>query len=88
LVVYPVPSYPGGDTLEVWGWHRLGNTDTDTLPTKIYERYRVAILYHMVWNFAKSRQDPRTEIFYNELQWALANIGMKPIGEAVVTEKK
>ena len=88
LVVYPCPSYPGGDTLEVWGWHRLGNTDTDTLPTKIYERYRVAILYHMVWNFAKSRQDPRTQIFFDELQWALVNIGMKMIGEAVVPDVK
>jgi len=66
----------------------LGNTDTDTLPTKIYERYRVAILYHMVWNFAKSRQDPRTQIFFDELQWALVNIGMKMIGEAVVPDVK
>jgi len=88
IVLYPSPTHPTGDTIEIWGWHRLGKTDTDTLPTQIYERYRLAILYHMVWNFAKSRQDPRAAEFKEELQLALTGIGMKMVGEAVVPDTK
>jgi hypothetical protein len=88
LVVFPPPTLTTGDTLEVWGWHRLAHVDSNSVTTQIPEKYRVAVLYHMVWNIAKARQDPRLQLFKDELDWALANIGLKMIGGVVVSDKK
>jgi hypothetical protein len=88
IVLFPPPTNTTPDTIEIWGWHRHATADTDTLPTEIPERYRLSVLYHMCWNLAKARQDPRVALFSDELQWSLANIGLKMIGEAIVSDKK
>lgn len=77
ILVHPAPGQTRVDTLTVMGWHRLPDVETATVPTVIPEMYRLSILYHMVWNQAKARHDPRTEVFKNELVMALGQIGLK-----------
>ena len=91
LLIYPTPAKPNSlaDTLKVLGWHRIADIDTVATPTLIPEQYRIPILYHMVWNHAKSRGDPRTPEFKEELVWALSQVGLllTPGGNVVEATK-
>ena len=77
VIIYPPPVRTTADTIKILGWHRLPDIDTTTAPTLIPERYRLAILYHMVWNQARARHDSRAPDFREELIFALSQIGLK-----------
>ena len=77
LIIYPTPGQTTKDTMTVMGWHRLADVDTVTVSGVIPEMYRLAILYHMVWNHAKARGDNRVGAFKEELSLALNQIGLK-----------
>ena len=87
IFIYPVPSQNRKDTLNIIGWHRIADVDIATVATQIPEMYRIAILYHMVWNHAKARYDKRTGVFKEELSLALGRVGLKltPGGGVVKT---
>jgi len=74
LIVGPVHTGNRYDTLKIMGWHRLADVDTMTTPTLVPEKYRHAILYHMVWNQARARQYPQAfvESVFLELNGELA----------------
>lgn len=77
IFIFPTPSQTRIDTLNILGWHRLPDVDTVTAPTVIPEMYRLAIVYHMCWNQARARGDPREASFEREFSLALGQIRLK-----------
>lgn len=90
IILYPAPSKFGtADTIEIMGFHRVADIDTQSTPTVIPEHYRISILYHMVYNAALAGQDPRIQFFREQLVFQLQRIGLSLTpGGAVVSSNQ
>lgn len=77
ILLHPSPTKSGAfDTIEIMGFHRLPDADSDATPTEIQEKYRISILYHIVYNVAQSGQHPMTQLYREELNMQLKRIGL------------
>lgn len=89
LLIFPPPAVVWGDTLRIEGIHRIKIVLTDSTLTEIPQQYRIPVLNYVTWCAAFARQDTRTGMLFQVLDWSLGKLGLSIIeGGQVVPSNK
>ena len=81
---YPAPTNTTGDTISISMSSKVKNISAAASLTDIPPKYRIAVLYHALFNAAASRQHPHTAIYYQEYITAVNSLRSKQGGGAAV----
>ena len=66
IYLYPVPTFPTGDTIKIVSWKKMTNILSDSSFTTIPTEYRVVILKYALWRAASSLEVPLAQLYYQD----------------------